>query len=76
MTLYKMRNLVYKWIDFSKFPNLSQNFGKNWLISLKILGRIGRIVYEGVTFFLKKWVFVSMGLLSNSVVAHPYQNQT
>ena len=36
--------------------------------------KFGRLVYEWVTFSWKTGI--SMGLLSNSVAAHPYQNQT
>ena len=36
--------------------------------------KFGRLVYEWVTFSWKTGI--CMGLLSNSVAAHPYQNQT
>ena len=60
------------------------NFPQNWLICKKILEKIGwfcskfgpklgRLVYDRVTFSLK--FFIYMGLLSNSAAAHPYQNQ-
>ena len=45
---------------FKSSPNLSQ--------------KLDRLVYEWVTFSWK--IGICMGLLSNSVVAHPYQNQT
>ena len=74
----KISLLVYEWplikckiwymngAIFKIWPNLSQN----WLKFKKIWGRL---VYEWVTFSWKTGI--CMGLLSNSVAAHPYQNQ-
>ena len=57
---------------------------QNWLKLKKILDKngnfskfgpkLGRLVYEWVTFSWKTGI--CMGLFSNSVAAHPYQNQT
>ena len=78
-----MQNLVYEWVDFPNVPliwakigsNL-RTFWKNRVILIKIWPKNGPIalVYEWVTFSWKIGIY--MGLLSNSVVAHPYQNQT
>ena len=48
---------------------------KNPVILLKILRKIGPIGYEWATFSWKK-KGICMGLLSKSMVAHPYQTQT
>ena len=58
MTPYKMQNLVYEWVDFSKF-------GQIWLKFKKILEKIGNFVqnlvqnwadwYMNGYFFLKNW---------------------
>ena len=64
---------------FKSSPNLSQN----WLKFKKILEKSGDfdqtlaknwLVYEWVAFSWK--IGICMGLLSNSVAAPPYQNQT
>ena len=60
---------------FKICPNLSQieeNFRKiGWFWS-KIGPKLNQLVYEWVTFSWK--IEICMGLLSNSVVTHPYQN--
>ena len=81
MTPYKMQILVYEWVDFSKF---SRYLSQNWLKFKKIWEKIGNFVqnlvqnwadwYMNGLLFLEKLVFV--GLVSNSVAVHPYQNQT
>ena len=65
MAPYKMQNLVYEWIDFSKF---SQSFSRNWLKFKKILEKLGdfaqNLVQNGAdwyingSLFLEKLVFV------------------
>ena len=66
---------------FKIWPNLSQNwlnlrkFWKKLVILIKIWPKIGPIGIWMGYFFLKK-TGICMGLLSNSVAAHPYQNQT
>ena len=65
MTLYKMQNLVYEWVDFSKF---GQILSQNWLKFKKILEKIGNFVqnlaqnwagwYMNGLLFLEKLVFV------------------
>ena len=68
---------------FKIWPNLSQN----WPKFKKILEKMGTFVqilaqnfadwYMNGYFFLKNWyLYGRLGLLSNSVAAHPYQNQT
>ena len=78
----KISLLVYEWTlikckiwymngsIFQKFPK----FGKiGWFCS-NFGQKLDRLVYEWVTFSWK--LGICMGLLSNSVAAHPYQNQT
>ena len=62
---YKMQNLVYEWIDFSKFSQIwakigsnLRKFWKHWVILLKIWLRIEQIGIWMSHFFLKKLVFV------------------
>ena len=50
MTPYKMQNLVYEWVDFSKVPQIRAKIGsnlrifwKNQVILLKIWPKIGPI---------------------------------
>ena len=73
MTPYKMQNLVYEWVDFSKFS-------QNWLKFLKILEKSGDFVQNfsknradwymnGTLFLEKKCIYID--LLLNSSVAHP-----
>ena len=74
MTPYKMENLIYEWVDFSKFA-------QNWLKFKKIFEKSGdfaqnlaqncqgRLAYEWVTFSWK--IGTCMGLLSNSVAVGP-----
>ena len=74
--IWYMNGLIFQM--FPKFEsNLAQiqeNFGKiGWFCS-KFGQKMDRLVYERVTFSWK--IGICMGLLSNSVVAHPYQNQT
>ena len=68
-----MQNLVYEWVDFSKFGQIWAKIGSNLRKFWKKLV-ILFMVYEWVTFSWK--IGICMGLLSNSVAAHPYQNQT
>ena len=60
-------NLSQNWLKFKKIlrksGDFAQNLAKNWTIG----------IWMG-HFFLK--IGICMGLLSNSVAAHPYQNQT
>ena len=61
----------------SIFQNLAK-FEPNWLKFKKILEKIGNFVQnlaQNGLLFLEKLVFAWV-LLSNSVAAHPYQNQT
>ena len=76
-----MQNLVYEWVDFSKFGQIwakigwnLRKFWKKLVILFKIWPKIGPIGIWMVTFSWKTGI--CMGLLSNSVAAHPYQNQT
>ena len=82
MTAYKMPNLVYKWVDFSKFPQTwakigldLRKFQKNCVILLKILPKIKQIGTLMGQYFLKTWYLLGIfiGLLSKSAAAHPYQ---
>ena len=81
MTPYNKQNLVYKWVDFSKFfqiwakmgSNL-RKFWKNWAILLKIWPKVGPFGIWMGHFFFK--IGISMGQLSNFAVARPYHNQT
>ena len=41
MTAYKKPNLVYKWMDFSKFP---RTWAKNWLRFQKIVEKLLKIL--------------------------------
>ena len=77
MTPYKMQNLVYKWIDFSKF-------GQIWA---KIVEEIGNFVrnlapnwadwYMNGLLFLEKLVFVWNPIYFQILwQPYPYQNQT
>ena len=69
MTPYEMQNLVLgrffkiwlNWKILEEIGNFHSKFGP----------KLGRMVYEWVTFSWK-----TAGLLSNSVAARPYQNQT
>ena len=82
MTPYKKQNLVYKWVDLSKFsPNLNQN-GLKFKKTLEKSGAFARnltqswtVWYMNGSLILEKLVF-STGLLSNFAAARPYQNQT
>ena len=68
---------MYEWAIFLQFY-LNLNWlksKKNPVILLKILRKIGPIGYEWATFSWKK-KGICMGLLSKSMVAHPYQTQT
>ena len=65
MAPYKMQNLVYEWVDFSKVPQIWAKIGsnlrklwKNRVILLKIWLKIGPIGMWMGHFFLKKLVFV------------------
>ena len=61
LSCYEMQNLVYEWVNFSKF-------GQNWLKFKKILEKIGNFVqnlaqnwadwYTNGLLFLEKLVFV------------------
>ena len=82
MTAYKKPNLVYKWVDFSKFPQTwakigldLRKFWKNCVILLKILPKIKQIGTLMGHYFLKTWYLLGtfIGLLSKSAAAHPYQ---
>ena len=80
----KISLLVYEWplikckiwyMNGSIFQNLAKigsNLRKFW--TMVILFKIGPIGIWMGYFFLKNWYLY--GLLSNSVVGHPYQNQT
>ena len=76
--LVKMQNLVYEWVNFSKFSQI-------WAKIEKILEKIGPfcskfglklawLVYEWVTFSWK--IGICMSLLSIFTAVHPYQDQT
>ena len=68
-----------------RFYKIWPNFSQNWLKFMKILEKIGNFVqnlaqnradwYMNGLLFLER-NGICMGLLSNSVAAHPYQNQT
>ena len=82
MTAYKKPNLVYKWVDFSKFPQTWAKIGldlrrlwKICVILLKILPKIKQIGTLMGQYFLKTWYLLDtfIGLLSKSAAAHPYQ---
>ena len=79
--LIKCKICIWMGWFFKSSPNVSQI----WLKFKKILEKLGdfaqnlakkleRLVYEWVTFSWK--IVFCMNLLSNSVAAHPYQNQT
>ena len=60
--LYKMQNLVYVWVDFSKFGQIWAKIGSNlrkfwkkWVILFKIWPKIGLIGKWMGYFFLKNW---------------------
>ena len=62
MTPYKKPNLVYKWVDFSKFSQTWAKIGldlrklwKNCVILLKILPKIKQIGTLMGQYFLKTW---------------------
>ena len=77
MTPYKMQNLIYEWVGFSKFSQrlkFKKIFWKFLWFCSKFCPKLSRLVYEWVTFSWK--IGICMGLLSNSTAAHPYQNQT
>ena len=67
--MYGKRILAYN----TKIGSNLRKFWKNWVILHKIFPKSGQMVYEWVTFSWK--IGICMGLLSNSVVACPYQNQ-
>ena len=81
MTPYKMQNLIYEWVDFSKYSQIWAKIGsnlrkfvKNWVILLKTWPKIGPI---GIWMGEFSWkIGICMGLLSNSTEACSYQNQT
>ena len=82
MTAYKKPNLVYKWVDFSKFPQTWAKIGldlrklwKNCVILLKILPQIKQIGTLMGQYFLKTWYLLGYfyRFLSKSAAAHPYQ---
>ena len=69
-----MQNLIYEWVNFSRFSQIWAKIGSNigkfrWFCS-----KLGQLVCEWVTFSWK--IGICMSLLSNSLVAHPYPNQT
>ena len=62
MTPYKMQNLVYEWVDFSKFGQMwakidlnLRRFWKKLVILFKIWPKIGPIGIWMGYFFLKNW---------------------
>ena len=56
MTPYKMQNLVYEWVDFSKFGQIWAKIGSNLRKFLfKIWPKIGPIGIWMGYFFLKNW---------------------
>ena len=62
MTPYKMQNLVYEWVDFSKFGQIWVKIGSNLrkflkklVILCKIWPKIGPIGIWMGYFFLKNW---------------------
>ena len=64
MTAYKKPNLVYKWVDFSKFPQTwakigldLRKFWKNCVILLKIWPKIKQIGTLMGQYFLENLVF-------------------
>ena len=68
---YKMQNLLYEWVNFAKiFHKILEKSGD----FAQKCPKLNWLVYEWVTFSWK--IGIRMGLLSNSAVAHPYQNQT
>ena len=76
-----MQNLVYEWVDFSKFGQIwakigsnSGKFGKKFVILFKIWPKIGPISIWMGYFFLKNWYLY--GSTFKFRAAHPYQNQT
>ena len=75
----KCKNLVYEWVDFSKFAQIWAKIGSNlrkfWKKSSDFAQNLVQNWsnwYMNGSLFLEKLVFVR-GLLSNSAVAHPYQ---
>ena len=77
MTLIKCKIRYMNGSIFQNFPNMNQNwfkFWKNRVILLTSGPKLSRLVYKWVTFSWK--IGICMVLLSNSVAAHPYQNQT
>ena len=65
MTPYKMQNLVYEWVDFSKVPQILAKIGpnlrkfwKNQVILLKNLAANWTEWYMNGSLFLEKLVFV------------------
>ena len=69
-----MQILVYEWVVFSKFSQIWAKIGKIGWCYLQFGPKSGQLVYEWVIFSWKIGIY--MGLLSNSVAACPYQNQT
>ena len=73
-TLYKMQNLIYEWVNFSKFePKLAQIFEKS--VNLvktwpKLVGQIGILMGH---FLLKNWYMYGYTLkfLSNTSLPKP-----
>ena len=77
MTPYKTQNLVYEWVDFSKFePKLAQLFTK-----MEKSGDFAQNLFQNWAdwymneslFLEKNWYLY--GSTFNFAAAHPYQNQ-
>ena len=78
---YKMQNLVYEWVDISKFSQIwaksgsnSRKFLKNLAILLKILLKIGLIDIWMGHFFLKNWYFYGSTFKFRRVTSLPKPN--
>ena len=71
-TIWYMNGLIFQ--NLAKFGSNLRKFCTKLVICSKFGQKLGQLVYEWVTFSWKTGICV--GLLSNSVAAHPYQNQT
>ena len=74
-----MQNLVYEWVDFfQNFPKFEpKSYRKIGRFCLKFGAKLILLVYKWVTYSWKIGICIHVvGLLLNSAMVHPYQNQT
>ena len=76
MTPYKMPNLVYERVNFSKFSHMwAENFGKFRWFCLKCSPKLAGFKYEWII-FCEKLIFVQVCFQIPQPAVQTYQNQT